>query len=210
MSQAGDFPPRRKLPKMAAGQRYGRLVAVELVERDVYRNARWRFVCDCGRGHVTWAHVVRTGQAMSCGCLKSQRAVANTHRKSHGMSKSPEYRNWDRMMDRCNNPNNIGYSGYGGRGIKVCARWRKFENFFADMGPRPSPKHSLDRYPDNDGNYEPGNVRWATADEQKHSQIILIILNGKTVSIAEAAKLLGVSYGVAYRRYRAGHFSLAD
>lgn len=80
-------------------------------------------------------------------------------------AKSPEYRTWAAMRARCNNPNTDYYHCYGGLGIKVCERWNKFSNFMADMGPKPSPKHSIDRI-DSKGNYEPQNCRWATNDEQ--------------------------------------------
>lgn len=85
------------------------------------------------------------------------------------MSRTVEYRTWFHMRERCNDPNYPRYADYGGRGIKVCARWAKFENFFADMGRRPSPKHSIDRI-DNDGDYEPSNCRWATAAQQMSNQ----------------------------------------
>jgi hypothetical protein len=74
------------------------------------------------------------------------------------------------MIQRCRNPENPGWKNYGGRGIKVCERWRSFENFLADMGRKPSPLHSIDRFPNNDGNYEPGNCRWATRFEQRHNR----------------------------------------
>lgn len=83
----------------------------------------------------------------------------------HGLCSSPEYRAWSHMKERCSNIKAQEYESYGGRGIKVCERWLKFENFYADMGDRPSNKHSLDRI-DNDGNYEPDNCRWATGIEQ--------------------------------------------
>jgi hypothetical protein len=80
---------------------------------------------------------------------------------------SPEYTSWQAMKARCSNPNLSAFKYYGGRGISVCARWRdSFEEFLADMGRRPSMAHTLDRFPNNNGNYEPGNVRWATKSEQ--------------------------------------------
>ncbi|WP_143565689.1 hypothetical protein [Sinorhizobium fredii] len=88
---------------------------------------------------------------------------------THGGTRLPEYRVWAGMHQRCNNPKSTRYAKYGGRGIMICERWNSFENFLADMGPRPTPDHSIDRR-DNDGNYEPGNCRWATRSEQQQNK----------------------------------------
>lgn len=90
-------------------------------------------------------------------------------RTTHGLSKTPEYRAWASMWQRCTNPKNIRYERYGARGITVCERWERFENFLSDMGNRPSPDHSLDRK-ENDGNYQPENCRWATRSEQQQNK----------------------------------------
>src|ERR1035437_3400711 len=114
-------------------------------------------------------------------------APGNTLPLRHGHTsnntKSPEYQSWANMKDRCLNPNSTAFYCYGGRGIKICERWVIFENFLADMGPRPSLKYSLDRHPNNDGDYEPENCRWATINEQlaNRSNSLKIKINGQSI-----------------------------
>lgn len=150
-----------------AGQRFGRLVALERVGT---RNkaALWRCVCDCGREHNVVASKLFDGVTQSCGCLR-QEAVTK-HGATRGYRPTPEYKAWLGLRERTTNPANKAWRDYGGRGITVCERWRNsFEAFRLDMGPRPSPGHSIDRI-NNDGNYEPGNCRWATRAEQNKNQ----------------------------------------
>lgn len=111
---------------------------------------------------------LRSGHTQSCGCYFLE--VCHERNLTHGATRegrfSPEYQSWVGMIARCENPRKQHWAHYGGRGIRVCARWRKsFEAFFADMGRKPAPNHSIDRI-DVDGNYEPGNCRWATQAEQ--------------------------------------------
>lgn len=150
---------RTKLLPMAPGQQYGRLMSVSPAGRDRAGKAVWRFRCACGTEITARASSVRYRREASCGCLQRETAI------KHGMRKSPEYKSWNQMLERCRNKNHHAYKDYGGRGITVCERWFKFENFFADMGRRPEGR-SIDRYPNKDGNYEPGNCRWATPKEQ--------------------------------------------
>ncbi len=147
-----------------AGERFGRLLAVERVGATPRGQATWRVICECGTERVVPATQLLQGKTLSCGCLRQEQlALGNP---THGLSSRPEYEIWSSMKKRCENPNSHAWHNYGGRGIAVCDRWRNsFEDFFEDMGPRPSPEHSIDRI-DNDRGYEPGNVRWATAQEQ--------------------------------------------
>ena len=104
---------------------------------------------------------LKSGQTKSCGCM-----TVNVRGTKHGMSGSSEYGTWRAIRSRCEKPEATSYLYYGGRGIKVCERWREsFENFFADMGLKPTPKHTIDRI-DNSGNYEPGNCEWKLMAEQ--------------------------------------------
>ena len=109
------------------------------------------------------------------------------------------------MKSRCNNPNNNQYSDYGGRGIRVCERWSTFENFLADMGERPTPKHSIDRI-DVNGDYCPENCRWATKEEQNNNKrnCILVTYNGKTQNFKQWCKELNLPYYCAIHMYKSG------
>jgi hypothetical protein len=140
-------------PELTPYARFGHLTLIEKAG-----HSSWRVRCDCGAEHVCRGNDLKRGHTRSCGCLGGS--------KTHGKVGSPEYQAWVNMRARCENPKVGNFKDYGGRGICVCKRWQKFENFYADMGDRPSTKHSIDRYPDNNGNYEPGNVRWATWKEQ--------------------------------------------
>jgi hypothetical protein len=117
-------------------------------------------------------------------------------RQNRGLSKTVEYGIWRGIKRRCFEPDNLSYKSYGAAGITICDRWRfSFANFLADMGPRPSPKHSVDRYPNQRGNYEPGNCRWATQTQQMNNKITNanISFNGFTMTLAEWSRRLGLS-----------------
>jgi len=113
------------------------------------------------------------------------------------------------MLQRCTNPNFQQYPDYGGRGIKVCKRWKQFENFLVDMGKRPSLQHSIDRYPNNDGDYEPGNCRWADHMEQHQNtrKSVHVMFKGERLSMSEFARRIGVPRSTALSKIRCGAFA---
>lgn len=145
--------------KDIAGQRFGRLVAIE---RDINAGTqpRWRFRCDCGAEKVLRKNHVVSGPTRSCGCILERRKATDG-----AVWDKAEYAPWRAMWRRCTDEKRHNWDRYGGRGICVTTEWEDFKAFVRDVGPRPSRAYSLDRI-DNDGNYEPGNVRWATAAEQ--------------------------------------------
>jgi hypothetical protein len=188
-------------PMDLAGRQFGRLVAIEYAGK-----GRWRCLCSCGsdRGVVADSTKLRTGLTQSCGCYQRERArVGHT---THGRNRTPEHGIYWAMINRCYRPKTEMYPRYGGRGIKVCDRWRNsYSAFLEDMGERPSPMHQIDRK-DNDGNYEPDNCRWATRREQfnNRSSNIRLIVDGHSRTVAEWARLTGIKAKVMYDRIDRG------
>ena len=154
-----------------SGQRFGRLLVVASAGF-VNRRQRWLCRCDCGTTTTTRTDTLRAGTTSSCGCLNSAlvRASLTKHSQAKRGAKSHLYRAWVAMKTRCLNPRYSQYKYWGGRGISIAPEWiNDFSRFAQDVGEPPFPKATLDRV-DNDGDYRPGNVRWATRAEQNRNQ----------------------------------------
>lgn len=150
----------------------------------------WNCQCECGNKADVGSSALRDGRSRSCGCLKNEETKERS--VTHGMSHSKEYSSWNDMMKRCYNKNASHYNNYGGRGIAVCDRWLKFENFYADMGDRLEGT-SIDRI-DNNGNYEPGNCKWSTRKEQCNNRRSnrFVTYAGKTLTLSEWSDVSGI------------------
>ncbi len=159
--------------------------------------------CECGNTGLVVAAKLKNGWSTSCGCFASERQ-RELH-TIHGWSKTATYRTWIKIRDRCQNKSAAKYLDYGGRGISVCERWQKFENFLADMGEKPSPEYSLDRI-NNDGDYEPGNCRWADAKMQANNRRSsrFIEFDGNRKTIAQWADQTGLSQPMIFKRLQRG------
>lgn len=149
------------------GNKYNRLTVIKYIETK-HSHRIWECRCDCGKITKVREQNLKRGTSKSCGCYN--REQSSLKHKKHGQSFidgkfTPEYQTWANMRKRCLNPNAEGYEYYGGRGISVCERWSTFENFFADMGKKPSPQHSIDRIDNNKG-YYPENCEWADKTQQ--------------------------------------------
>lgn len=185
---------------------YGRLTILEEIEAG--KNGR-RVKCRCECGAIVQASfkLLRTGNTTSCGCLRRDLVAAKNTKHGGGKreGRRPEYNIWKAMRQRCTNPNIDRWESYGGRGITFDPAWNDFSVFLADVGPRPSPRHSLDRI-DNDGNYEKSNVKWSTLNQQARNKrdALRLVYQGRPTTVADLAEQHGVPYDRLAGRLRKG------
>lgn len=165
-----------------------------------------RVVCECGAERVQRADTITSGRSRSCGCARGKHITERGATTKHNGKRlySKEYTTWKGIRGRCNTPTNPKYPRYGGRGVKVCARWDSFEAFLEDMGPRPEGM-TIGRI-DNDGDYAPENCRWETPRQQSNNtrRNIRLSINGQTKTLAQWARAAGLKVGTLQRRYHAG------
>lgn len=209
MTLSPATPKPRKKRDPILGRRVGRLIAIECIEK---RNGSyiWRCQCDCGNTALVASGNLSPKRQSSCGCLRREMQSSPNWKPNikHGLNGSPEHRAWRSIKGHCYDPNNSQFKHYGGRGITVCDEWlNSVEAFYAAVGPRPSPQHSIDRKNVN-GNYEPGNVRWATKIEQANNKRCnrIVVYEGREMTFADALREAGgvVAYNTAHMRIQSG------
>ena len=180
-------------------QRFHSLIALEYIGRGY-----WKCTCDCGSTFNAVVTRLRNGQSKSCGCHSHK---SNRGRTTHGFHRTPEYWVWLSMKRRCK-PTSPDAKYYYSAGVSIYPEWKEsFEAFYSYVGPRPSSDHSIDRYPNPAGNYEPGNVRWALPAEQRRNQRrggCLITFQGRTQHAIDWARELGINTSVISRRLHKG------
>lgn len=185
--------------KNEINNRYGKLLVIERIANNSRGTATFLCKCDCGNYHTSSGMCLRQGKVKSCGCLNREKD------KRHGMSKTPEFKTWQSIWQRCTNTKDANYKKYGAKGITVTDDWKTFEAFFFDMGNRPSPQHSIDRINNHQG-YSKLNCRWATFSEQNRnkSDNRLLTMNGDTKSLAEWCEITGIPRHCLTGRLRRG------
>lgn len=196
------------------GKRFGRLVIIQRVDNNKWKNVRWLCLCDCEKKKIISSSSLMSGDTKSCGCLRKE-VTRNTNFKNtkhghlRGGKPSLTYASWKNMKERCINLNHKSYKHYGGRGITVCKRWGKFENFLEDMGEVPE-EYQIDRI-DNDGNYCKSNCRWATRKEQNRNtrRNHFITHNGKTQCLSAWAEEFNIRPYILRDRIKSG-WSMID
>ena len=192
------------------GRRYGRLTVVAKGPSRLGQTS-WDCQCDCGQTVNVIKHSLVRGATQSCGCFMKERSRAEIVLRSttHGKRHSAEYSVWTGMKRRCNNPNDPAFAGYGAIGVKVT--FSSFEAFLQEVGRRPSPVHQIDRI-DPNGDYSPGNVRWATTSQQARNKrnTRFVEIYGQQYSLADACDAFGVSYKRTWRRIVKGGMAPAE
>jgi hypothetical protein len=185
------------------GRQFGRLTVIEENGR-VHNRKAWLCMCECGN-EITLSsnRLLHKEGTKSCGCLRSE--ISASKATKHGMAHTRIYEIWSSMKKRCENKKNKNYNRYGGRGIKVCERWREFENFFEDMKEGYEEHLTIDRI-DNNGDYEPSNCKWSTQQEQtsNYSRNILVTINGETDTLKNTCIKYNIPYDKTFRRVKKG------
>lgn len=173
------------------GRRFGRLLVREFAGINHAGLATWNCLCDCGTSKVLPGAYLTRGNTKSCGCYRQDKSRAD--HTTHGMTHTTEFKIWGGMKERISNPNYHGYANYGGRGITMCEEWfNSFETFLADMGPRPSPNHSMDRINNSEG-YSKANCTWSTVKQQARNRRTnhLLEYKGEKLPLAVWTERLG-------------------
>jgi hypothetical protein len=180
-----------------SGKVYGRLTVVAFDHVTPYRHGTrtyWRCKCSCGTEKIIRSDGLKGGDNVSCGCKKVEQLT------THGDTGTPEHSAWLALFDRCRNPNNESFKDYGARGINICERWENYENFLADMGRKPTPKHSIERVRNNDG-YQPDNCVWLPMREQSYNRRTTKMTVEKAAAVrsraCESQRVLAEEFGVS-------------
>ncbi len=184
------------------GEKFGRLTVIATATK-YHGRKKWKCRCDCGNITEAFPAQLKSGRHKSCGCY--HRDVMRALKTTHGGAHNALYWVWWSMLKRCNLKSDASYKHYGARGIKVCDRWKKFENFYADMGERPADKrYTLERI-NNNGNYTPKNCKWAsyTAQARNKRLSLTVKYRGKIIPLKTAAELSGIKYATLRGRYYA-------
>lgn len=192
----------RALP-VNIGDKFNRLTVVNIF-KNTGSGTFVECLCDCGNSITRMFAMIRNGSIKSCGCLntESRRKTCKQNATTHGLGKPPEYKVWAAMKQRCNNPNSPSYKNYGGRGITLCEAWNyDFAAFYYDMGPRPTPSHSIERI-NNDLGYSKENCEWATLDKQSKNKrtTVRFPFNGYMLTLGEISEITGIKRSTLSQR----------
>lgn len=181
--------------KEMIGKKYSMLTIVEFIKHESGKHAYYKCICECGKSSIVDIQKLKSGRTKSCGCYVTKKI--NEYNYKHGMCKTKIYKTWKGIISRCNDEKN---SKYGGRGIKVCERWKTFLNFYKDMGDVPFGM-TIERI-NNDGNYEKSNCKWANMQEQANNRRCnhKITFNGKTLTMQQWVRETGINQGTLSQR----------